>query len=111
MSEFSRRAFFEQTAAGAAAFAAGAGLALGAARKKRLPIGVQLYSVRDTAPKDVAGTLAGVKKLGYDGVEFAGYYNNDAKTMRKLLDDNGLRCCGSHVALPTLVGDALQKTI
>ena len=44
-------------------------------------------------------------------MEFAGYYGRIATDMRKLLDDNGLKCCGTHTALDTLEGDALGKTI
>jgi sugar phosphate isomerase/epimerase len=109
MTDFSRRDFLRTTAVGAAALAAGpAGLL---AARKKIPIGVQLYSVRQEMAKDVPGTLAGVKKVGFDGVEFAGYFKYEAKDMRKLLDDNGLKCCGSHVQLPTLQGDELAKTI
>jgi len=53
-----------------------------------------------------------IKKMGYKGVEFAGGYpSQDAKEVRKLLDDNGLKCCGSHIPLATLQGDNLEKTI
>ena len=37
-----------------------------------LPVGVQLYSVRDDMAADFKGTLQKVKAMGYDGVEFAG---------------------------------------
>lgn len=102
MPDLSRRSFV--------AAAIGAGTPLVAARK-RIPIGVQLYSVRSVAPADVPGTLAGIKKLGYEGVEFAGYYNRDAKTMRQLLDDSGLQCCGTHIGLRTMLGEELARTI
>ena len=41
-----------------------------------LPIGLQLYSVRDDMAKDFKGTLQKVKEMGYDGVEFAGMYDH-----------------------------------
>jgi len=44
-------------------------------------------------------------------VEFAGYYDYSAKDLRKLLDDNGLKCCGTHAQLDTLLGDNLPGTI
>jgi sugar phosphate isomerase/epimerase len=109
MPDFSRRVFVRTTAASAAALMAGP--AALAARRKKLPIGVQLYSVGKEAAADLPGTLAAIKKMGYDGVEFAGYYGKDAKTLRKLLDDNGLKACGSHTGLRTMVGDELPKTI
>lgn len=44
-------------------------------------------------------------------LSFAGYYGRSAADLRKLLDDNGLKCCGTHTGLDTLEGDALAKTI
>jgi sugar phosphate isomerase/epimerase len=111
MPNVSRRTFLG-TAAGAASLTAVPAGLFGAARKK-IPIGVQLYSVRKNLQADMAATLAGVKKIGYDAVEFADYYAfaNDAKGLRKLLDDNGLKVCGSHIYLNTIEGDALAKTV
>jgi hypothetical protein len=56
---------------------------------------VQLYSVRTECEKDLPGTIKAVAKMGYKGVEFAGYYGRDAKTLKKLLDGVGLKCCGT----------------
>jgi len=67
--------------------------------KKKIPIAVQLYSVRNVANNDLAGTLAAIAKMGYDGVEFAGYYGKDVKDIRKMLDDNKLKCAGTHTGL------------
>src|SRR5436190_4831499 len=80
-------------------------------KKKKLPIGLQLYSVRNECAKDLYGTVNAVGKMGYKGVEFAGYYDRDAKTLRNLLDGSGLKCCGTHIALETLLGDKLDKTV
>lgn len=77
----------------------------------RIPIAVQLYSVRHDAEKDLPGVLAAIKKMGYEGVEFAGYYGHDAPTLKKLLDDNGLLCAGAHVGIDTLLGDKLPESI
>jgi sugar phosphate isomerase/epimerase len=76
-----------------------------------IPIGLQLYSVREDAAKDLAGVLAAVGKMGYAGVEFAGYYGHSAEAIRKMLDDNGLKCCGGHIGLDLLLADKLQSTI
>jgi sugar phosphate isomerase/epimerase len=80
---------------------------------KKIPIGLELYSVRNELPKDFTGVIEAIGKMGYQGVEFAGYHGWDKKPqeLRKLLDDNGLKCCGTHTALPTLEGDNLKKTI
>ena len=86
---------------------------LRSAEVKKLPIGLELYSVRNELPHDFTGTIEAIGKMGYQGVEFAGYYGWDQKPreLRKLLDDNGLKCCGTHTALSTLQGDNLQRTI
>ena len=52
-----------------------------------------------------------VGKLGYQAVEFAGYYGRNAQQLRKLLDESELKCCGTHTGLDTLLGDNLQRTI
>jgi len=77
----------------------------------KIPIGLQLYSVRHDCERDLPGTLAQVAEMGYQGVEFAGYYGYEAKELRKMLDDLGLACCGTHIRLPTLLGDELPGTI
>ena len=46
------------------------------AEVKELPVGLQLYTVRDDMAKDFKGTLQQVKALGYDGVEFAGLFGH-----------------------------------
>ncbi len=76
-----------------------------------IPIGIQLYMVREDCQKDLPGTFAKLKQMGYEGVEFAGYYDHTAEQLKKALDDAGLVCCGSHVRIPTLLGDELEKTI
>jgi len=92
--------------------AAGPQLALAAApRTKKIPIGLQVYSVREAAAKDLAGVLKAVGQMGYEGVEFAGYYGHQAKDIRKMLDDSGLKCCGTHIRLETLLGDEFARTV
>jgi len=101
------------TAGTAAIWATGAGPAAvkAAPEKKKIPLGLQLYSVRRDCGKDLPGVLEAVAKMGYQGVEFAGYYGRKAGEIRKLLDDNGLKCCGTHTGLNTLTGDALKATV
>jgi sugar phosphate isomerase/epimerase len=116
MPPLTRREFIGSATVGAAALmAAPSGLLAAAVVPKKCPIGVQLYSVRNDFNKDVPGTLAGIKKIGYDGVEFAGYANKTAADLRKMLDDNGLKAAGSHIqggGLPVLQQDAgFQKEV
>jgi sugar phosphate isomerase/epimerase len=94
----------------------GVGLAtLGAGSKlfawKPIPIALELYSIREDCKQDVPGSLAQVAKMGYEGVEFAGYYDYSAKDLRKLLDDNGLKCCSVHIGMSALLGDELPRTV
>jgi len=65
--------------------------------KKKIPIGLQLYSVRKQCAKDLPGVLQAVAEMGYEGVEFAGYHDRSADELKKMLDDNGLKCCGTHL--------------
>jgi len=76
-----------------------------------IPIALQLYSIRHDCEKDLPGSLEAVAKMGYDGVEFAGYYGRSAGELRQMLDDLGLRVAGTHIRLPTLLGDALAETV
>ena len=76
----------------------------------KIPIGVQLYSVRVAAERDLAGTLAAIAKMGYEGVEFAGYYGKDPKDIRKMLDDTGLKCCGTHTGFGEFRDDRFERT-
>src|SRR5438876_8851416 len=77
----------------------------------KIPYALQLYSVRNECAKDLDGTVTAVAKMGYKAVEFAGYHGRDAKALRKLLDEVGLKCCGTHIGLDTLLGDNLAKTV
>jgi sugar phosphate isomerase/epimerase len=76
----------------------------------KIPVGVQLYSVRYDCARDLPGTLAAISKMGYAGVEFAGYYGYSAVELRRMLDDLGLKPSGSHISIEQLLGDALPKT-
>lgn len=100
-------------AAVVAALMVGAASAPANAQKSRKPlkIGLQLYSVRDDCAKDLPGVLKAVGKMGYSGVEFAGYYGRSAQELREMLDANHLKCYGTHIGLDTLLGDNLVKTV
>lgn len=77
----------------------------------RIPIALQLYSVREDCARDLPGTLAAVARMGYEGVEFAGYHNRSAEELRRLCDANGLKVVGTHIGLNTLQGEELEKTV
>jgi sugar phosphate isomerase/epimerase len=104
-----RRDFLKWSAAAAAACSLGN--LLEAAAAKKIPVGLQLYSVRHECEKDLPKVLETVSKIGYKGVEFAGYYGRNAKDLRKMLDDNGLVCCGTHTGLNTIQPASLAATV
>lgn len=72
---------------------------------KTLPVGVQVYSVRDFAEKDFLGTMKKIKALGYDGVELAGTYGHTAEEIRGALDEAGIAAISAHVPLQELRED------
>jgi sugar phosphate isomerase/epimerase len=69
------------------------------------PIAVQMFTLRNKSEKDFLGTLEKVAKIGYDGVEFAGYGGLTAIELKKALNDLGLKPAASHVKLPLLEKD------
>ncbi len=77
----------------------------------RIPIALQLYSVRDDCAGDLSLTLQAVAQMGYEGVEFAGYYDRTAEELRDMCEDLGLKVAGTHTGINTLLGDALAKTV
>jgi sugar phosphate isomerase/epimerase len=94
-----RRDFLKTT--GPAAAAALIATHLGAARLD-LPIGLQLYSVRNLLPNDFAGTLNQLSRAGYREVEAAGYFNKTAAEFRSAMDQAGLHCISAHHTLVEL---------
>ncbi|MDR1269256.1 MAG: sugar phosphate isomerase/epimerase [Planctomycetaceae bacterium] len=109
-----RRSFLQTAAVstlGIASFSSVSSIALAAAKKRRIPISVQVYSVRKAAEKDLAEALKKIAEIGYEGVEFAGYYGKNAKEIRKFLDDAGLKCSGTHTGIGALRGDNFDKTV
>lgn len=82
--------------------------------KKTLPVGIQLYSVRDFAEKDFESTMQKIKDMGYDYVELAGFYGIEPAQFRSVLDKVGLTAISAHVPYAELVQDTdstLEKYI
>lgn len=63
---------------------------------KKFKVGLQLYSVRQDMERDMDATLGEVKAMGYDYVEFAGYFGKSAEEIKALLDKHGLKCRSVH---------------
>jgi sugar phosphate isomerase/epimerase len=68
-----------------------------------LPIGLQLYSVRDLLPIDYDGTLRQLGRLGYQEVEAAGFFGHSPKEVRQAMDHAGLHCVSAHYPLKDLL--------
>ncbi len=104
----SRRRFLKSTSA--LALCAGAAPAFVVAAG-RIPVGVQLYCVRRELARDFERTMEAVARIGFEGVEFADYFGRSAAELRSALDQNGLKCCGTHIFLTDMLGDRLKETV
>lgn len=110
MATFTRRDFLKGTAIGAAALAAVGKWALRLdADPLGLPVGLQLYTVRQDLAKDFDGTLKQVAAIGYREVEAAGYYNKTAPEFLRSLHAVGLRMPSAHYPMPELQTGLSQK--
>ncbi len=110
----SRREFLKSSAITAAALGLKtSALAQSSGSGGKILISVQLYSVRDDCAKDFDSTLAAVAKMGFAGVEFAGYhkYSGKATELRKKLDELSLKAAATHIGTGSFRGDALKRTI
>lgn len=87
-------------------------LALG---KESIPVGLELYSVRDDLNKDLPGTVRAVAQMGYQCMEFyAPYYQwtlDYAKQVRQELDGLGVRCYSTHNGLEAFKPEGINKAI
>ena len=72
---------------------------------KKIPVSLQLWSLRDLTKTDFAGTMAQVAKIGYAGVELAGYGNLDAAGAAAAISAAGLKVSGMHVGIAALRAD------
>ncbi|ADU30526.1 sugar phosphate isomerase/epimerase family protein [Evansella cellulosilytica] len=77
---------------------------------RTIPVALQMFTLREEAQKDFAGTLKRVAELGFDGVEFAGFGDLTAQEVKSLLDELGLKAASSHVSLEELQNN-LDKVI
>jgi sugar phosphate isomerase/epimerase len=89
----SRRDFVK---AGAAALTYSSTVGRLAAQTLKVPLGLQLYSVRDLLPKDYEGTLKQLGAIGFREVESAGYYNHSAAQVKQAMSAAGLHLVSAH---------------
>jgi sugar phosphate isomerase/epimerase len=69
---------------------------------KRLPVALQLYTLRDQMKDDFRRVIHQVAEIGYDGAQFAGYGGLSSAEMRSLLQETGLRPVAAHTGLDVL---------
>jgi sugar phosphate isomerase/epimerase len=110
-SSLSRRAFLAMSAAALPLTHATTALS----QSKRIPVGLELYSVRTEYMSDLPGTVTRVAGMGYEVVEFwAPYYDwtpAQARDVRKLLDDLGIKCNSTHNSGVAVTPEGLKKAI
>lgn len=85
------------------------------AKGKKIPVGLELFSVRDILQKDLTDTVRQVAKLGYEGVEFYSPYfawtPAQAKDIRKLLDDLNIKAFSTHNGSESFKPENVDKAI
>lgn len=100
----SRRSLLAAAAASPLAFAA-----------KKFPVGLELFSVRNELKEDLMGTVKRVAQMGYENVEFFSPYADwsieQAKDMRKLMDDLKITCLSTHNSSRALTAESIGKTM
>ncbi len=113
-----RRQFIQSGLVCAAGLTVSPHIAWAADQPKTVSLGFQLYTVRGEFARNVPDTIKTLAQIGYRGVEFWDYSGTpnvyqhySAADLRKILDENGLKCCGMHVTLEALAGDKLKRTI
>ena len=76
-----------------------------------LPVGIQLYSLRDDLEKDFKGTLKAVKEMGYDGVEFAGLNGNAPEDVKAMCEEIGLVPISAHIPIDDFIKDGIENVL
>lgn len=93
-----RREFLAAAAASAIATAIPA-----PAQARKLNIGLELYSFREDAKRDLPGTLAKARAMGFETMETGSdFYGRTAAEFRKLADAAGLKVTSIHFQYPDL---------
>ncbi len=100
----SRRSFLVSAGAGLAAGSLVSRIAM-ADHHGKIPLGIQLWTVKSEAEKDVEGTLRKLHAAGFREIEFAGYYGKNPADLGKLLRDIGLTPVSTHAG----AGDIAKK--
>jgi sugar phosphate isomerase/epimerase len=103
MRRISRRIFLKAASASAACAAVWKSAPWLMANAMGLPLGLQLYSVRDLLPKDYEGTLRQLSAIGYREVEAAGFFGHTPSEVKQAMDHAGLLCVSAHYPMKDLL--------
>ena len=98
----SRRSFLVSAGAGMAAGSLSSSFAF-ANHHNKIPLGIQLWTVKTEAEKDLEGTLRKLYALGFREIEFAGYYGKTAAEIGNLLKNIGLSPVSTHAGADDIV--------
>ncbi|MGA8152136.1 MAG: TIM barrel protein [Terriglobales bacterium] len=102
MPRITRRTFLKTASASAAGMALWNSAPRLLADPLGLPLGLQLYSVRDLLPRDYDGTLRQLGAIGYREVEAAGFFDHNPSQVKQAMDQAGLRCLSAHYPMDHL---------
>lgn len=113
--QLNRRRFMQMSATGLGALL-GASACGGSSSVTKLTkenrVGLQLYTLRSMMEKSVPDTLRLVASVGIKELEFAGFYDNDPKDVKALIDELGMTAPSTHVLLKFMSNDAdIEKQI
>lgn len=104
-SRITRRRFLAASALSCAVGTTASSTSAAAAPARRVPVGVQLWTLRKEMAEDPAGTLRRVAEIGYQGVELWFQKWPEAGELKKMLTDWGLQTASAHVNLKDLLDD------
>jgi len=109
-----RREFLINTGVALGALAIAPSFAFASSKRA---IGIQLWTLRGTLPKDVKGVLEQVGKAGFTEVETFGYspsngfFGTSAKDFQSILMDNGLKATSNHFDFNGFIKDGKTDTL
>src|ERR1044071_122936 len=103
----SRRSFLVSAGAGMAAGSMMSSIAF-ANHHEKIPLGIQLWTVKSEAEKDLEGTLRKVYAAGFREIEFAGYYGKKPADLAKLMRDMGFRVVSTHAGAGDIAKNGAQ---
>lgn len=74
-------------------------------------IGIQLYSVRQAASKNFLQTVRNIADMGYEGIQFAGFFDTPSSELKKVMDEKKIAAAGAHIPFHMLEDKQLAQTL